>query len=473
MTTLTAPGPTPDVVPVARGDTPLMLGRLKRTGPGRAVLLGHAGDVRSVPDDWHDVIRAMDGFRTFGEIAAAMQRSESEVRRIFTAVRGEKRLGLLEEWNTCSWCERCALYLSRQRVCSGCGGPTAPVPLVPPCDPWVLFDDEHAFVRDLLREHAGLDVDERRVLLGNNGVRDNKFFWQIVYAGRVVLHVGFTEFDPASWRVQVADGVAGLDWTRPALPRDEEMRRIAAANRGTLAALEADSVAFIDEVSTYYPTDPVLYFSGGKESVVMLRLLEKANRRSNVIFVATGVDFPEDAKFMLEELKPTLDNHPLFHFEVNLAPQERFLSVFKEQGTLDARSAWCRKYIKAPLKGEITRRLYGDQHFVAFEGSRWYENDFRRSHPRINFAEGYERQIWVHPLAEWTGLDVWSYIYLENLKINPMYFHGFQRTTCWLCPIVNPFHLDRSRKRYPELWKTIEGLELKGFDGADNLNTPF
>jgi 3'-phosphoadenosine 5'-phosphosulfate sulfotransferase (PAPS reductase)/FAD synthetase len=147
--------------------------------------------------------------------------------------------------------------------------------------------------------------------------------------------------------------------------------------------------------------------------------------------------------------------------------------VFREQGTLDARSAWCRKYIKAPLKAEITTRLYGDQHFVAFEGSRWYENDFRRSHPRVNFAEGYERQVWVHPIAEWTGLDVWSYIFLEDLAINPMYFHGFQRTTCWLCPIVNPFHLDRSRKRYPELWKTIGGLELKGFDGGDNLNTPF
>ena len=460
-------------VPVARGESPILLGRLKRSSSGRAMLLGHTGDVRSIPDDWYDVVRRMDGFRTFQEIADETGQDESAVRRMFSEIRGEKRVDLLETWNTCYWCADCALYLSRQPICSSCGASTKPVPLVPPCDPWILFEDEHAFVRDLLREHAGIVIDDRRILLGNNGVRDNKFFWQIVYDGQVVLHVGFTEFDPGSWSVHVFDGARDLDWTRPTQERTEEMRRMAAANERVLRELEANSVVFIDEVSTFHPADPVLYFSGGKESIVMLRLLEKANRRSNVIFVATGVDFPEDAKFLLEELKPELDKHPLFHFEVNLAPPERFLTVFREQGTLDARSAWCRKYIKAPLKGEITRRLYGDEHFVAFEGSRWYENDFRRSHPRINFAEGYERQMWVHPIAEWTGLDVWSYIYLEGLKINPMYLHGFQRTTCWLCPIVNPFHLDRSRKRYPELWKTIAGLELKGFDGGDNLNTPF
>jgi 3'-phosphoadenosine 5'-phosphosulfate sulfotransferase (PAPS reductase)/FAD synthetase len=456
-----------------RSETPLLLGRLKRTPSGRASLTGHTGDVRSVPDEWYGVIRLMDGFHSIDDIAAESGTDPRLVRKIFDEVRGEKRVGTVEEWNACHWCEPCGVYLSRQRTCAACGAHTRQVPLTPPCDPWVLFEEEHAFVRDLLLEHAGLAIDDRRLLLGNNGVRDNKFFWQIVYAGQVVLHISFAESDPASWKVQVAPDAGALDWSRPTEDLLTEMRRMADANRQTLRNLEADAVAFIDEVTMYYPTDPTLYFSGGKESVVMLRLLEKANRKSNVIFVGTGVDFPEDAQFMLEELKPVLDNHPLFHFEINLAPPEKFLNVFREQKTLDARSAWCRKYIKAPLKGEITKRLYGDDHFVAFEGSRWYENDFRRSHPKVNFADGYDRQIWVHPIAEWTGLDVWSYIFLEGLKINPMYFHGFQRTTCWLCPIVNPFHLDRSRKRYPELWETIRGLELKGFDGGDNLNTPF
>ena len=205
----------------------------------------------------------------------------------------------------------------------------------------------------------------------------------------------------------------------------------------------------------------------------MLRLLEKAQRKANLVFVGTGVDFPEDAEFLLGTLKPLIDGNPLFHLEVNVAPAERFLGVFRQEGTLDARSAWCRKYIKAPLKAEVTDRLYGTQHFVAFEGSRWYENDFRRSHPRVNFAKGYEKQVWTHPIAPWTGLDVWLYIEAERLPVNPMYRKGYQRTTCWLCPIVNPFHLETSKRQYPDLWKQIEGLKLLGFDHGDNLRTPF
>jgi hypothetical protein len=54
-----------------------------------------------------------------------------------------------------------------------------------------------------------------------------------------------------------------------------------------------------------------------------------------------------------------------------------------------------------------------------------------------------------------------------------MYRRGYQRTTCWLCPIVNPFHLATSKEQYPALWKQLDGLKLIGFDDGDNLNTPF
>jgi 3'-phosphoadenosine 5'-phosphosulfate sulfotransferase (PAPS reductase)/FAD synthetase len=129
--------------------------------------------------------------------------------------------------------------------------------------------------------------------------------------------------------------------------------------------------------------------------------------------------------------------------------------------------------VKVPLKRAITERLYGAEHFVALEGSRWYENDFRRSHPRINFVKGYERQVWVHPIAAWTGLDVWTYIHREGLRVNPMYAKGYQRTTCWHCPIVNPLHMELSKRQYPELWQDMEGVKLVGFDDGDNLRTPF
>jgi 3'-phosphoadenosine 5'-phosphosulfate sulfotransferase (PAPS reductase)/FAD synthetase len=416
----------------------------------------------------------MDGFHTFDEISAETGTSPAGVLELFESLRGEKLLGTLEEWNQCFWCTSCRVYLSHARECPECGSSTWQVPWLPPCDPWILYAEEHEFVARALQDHAGIVVDPDRLLLATNGVQHNCFFWQVACDGEIVLRVDFRGTDPASWQFTVTNAASRVNWQRKSSGRHAEIERTVAANRAALQFLEEEAIAFLDEVSEYYPTDPLLYFSGGKESVVMLRLLEKAGLKANLAFVGTGLDFPEDAQFLLEELKPLIDRNPLFRLETNMASPELFLDAFQTQGRrLEARSAWCRERIKVPLKRAITEKFYGDQHFIALEGSRWYENDFRRSHPRVNFARGYERQIWVHPIAPWTGLDVWLYIHSEHLKINPMYQKGYQRTTCWMCPIVNPFHINLSKRQYPELWKSMEGIELIGFDHGDNLNTPF
>lgn len=454
--------------------TPLLLGRLKKSSTGRCSLLGHAGDVRAVPADCYEPLQRMDGFRSFAEIAAETGRDESEVRAIFEAFRGDKRLATLEEWNVCGWCADCRTYLTRAKSCPACGGSVSAVPWLPPCDPWILLGPEYDFVAEALRAEAGIEIDADRLLLGNNGIRNNRFFWQIVYEGREVLRVDFAGVERSSWKVAVREAAQEVDWGAPSAGREAEARRMAAINRESLDRLEADSLAFLEETTGYYDTLPLLYFSGGKESMVMLRLLEKLGRKANLAFVGTGLDFPEDARFLLEELKPEIDRNPLFDFKVNVASEDLFLDAFALEGDrLDARSAWCRERVKVPLKRELTKQFYGDRHFIALEGSRWYENDFRRSHPALNFARGYERQIWVHPIAPWSGLDVWFYIYAENLKINPMYAKGYQRTTCWMCPIVNPFHIQLSKAQYPELWTKMEGKELIGLDHVDPRSTPF
>ena len=455
-------------------DTPLLLGRLKSSPNGRCSLEGHTGDVRTIPERWFKALRAMDGFHSFVEIAALTGLKLDVVNHIFASTRGEKRLGTLEEWNKCFWCDECQLYLSHVHTCPTCHSPTRQVAWLPPCDPWIMFDLEHAFVADALHKHAGIEVNSDHLLLGNNGVRNNQFFWQVACDGEIVLHVDFAGTDPAGWRFTIPEGARKVDWRRSTPSREMEVDRMIATNRATLQSSEDELIAFLDEVSEYFATPPLLYFSGGKESVVMLRLLEKAGRKANLAFVGTGLDFPEDAQFLLDELKPVIDQNPLFKLETNIASPDLFLGSFEKKGRqLEARSAWCREAVKVPLKRAITEKFYGDRHFIALEGSRWYENDFRRSHPRVNFIKGYERQIWVHPIAPWTALDIWLYIYAEKLKINPMYSKGYQRTTCWMCPIVNPFHIHLSKQQYPELWTTMEGMQLIGFDNGDNLNTPF
>lgn len=81
--------------------------------------------------------------------------------------------------------------------------------------------------------------------------------------------------------------------------------------------------------------------------------------------------------------------------------------------------------------------------------------------------------IWIHPLAEWTSYDIWLYIFKEKLEINPVYFKGFQRTTCWLCPIVSPIHLYNSKRHYPQLWEKIKECEMDAFEDDTTHDLPF
>jgi 3'-phosphoadenosine 5'-phosphosulfate sulfotransferase (PAPS reductase)/FAD synthetase len=132
---------------------------------------------------------------------------------------------------------------------------------------------------------------------------------------------------------------------------------------------------------------------------------------------------------------------------------------------------WCRSKLKYPIRNAAVEKLYPHGVSVACEGSRWYENDFRRSHPRVNVITnitGYRdaRQIWAHALADWNGFDIWSYIHSHDLPVNPLYELGYQRTTCWSCPLVNPFHLMQSRRQHPELWNLVADVDIQGFEGA-------
>jgi 3'-phosphoadenosine 5'-phosphosulfate sulfotransferase (PAPS reductase)/FAD synthetase len=453
-------------------DRPILLGRLSNSG-NRHRLVGHLGDVHALSPEEYRVLQLMDGHNSLDAIGERGSIEVRSVREIFCKFWGEKRLTTLRAWCQLRWCGSCRVYLNSSMQCVQCGGDLEPVILSPPCDPWVLFPAERQFVCERLTS-LGVTIPNTVILLGNNGLHNGVFFWEIILNGRKIARISFNGRDESTWFAELLVAPDEIDFA------DEEggdskaaLLKYSIANCSRLACLEADAIAFLEEISSIYDVPLLLYFSGGKESIVLLKLLERARIKANLAFVATGADVPEDANFMIEVLKPWLERHPLFNLEVNFGTEDVFLRTLTEHGKLTAAAPWCRKNIKAPLKEAITQKLYGSNSFVAIEGSRWYENDFRRSHPRLNWISDYKNQIWAHPIASWTGLDVWTYITANRLPLNPLYEMGFQRTTCWLCPIVNPFHFELSKKRYPSLWQRVDERSLVGFEKRDNFGVPF
>jgi 3'-phosphoadenosine 5'-phosphosulfate sulfotransferase (PAPS reductase)/FAD synthetase len=428
------------------------------------------GDVEVVTELEYQVLKSMDGFSSFSDLARTISVSLPSVLAIFRKFEGRKRLTTLDRWSRLYWCGRCRVYLSTAR-CEQCAAQAIPVVLLPPCDPWFLRGAEHQLVSDLYARSSGKQIPKDALLVGNNGMRNGEFFWQVFHAGKSLGRIDFAGRSPSTWNANWTDEI-GNDWTH--------LTSVAGALESTVVAqdkhldrLEQNACAFLRETCRLFGCKPLLYFSGGKESVVMLRLLEKAAIAANLVFVGTGVDVPEDVEFFNRVLRPYIAARPQFHLETSIAEETLFLRALQEEGGLDARSPWCRKRIKAPLKAAITSKLYGERPFVALEGSRWYENDFRRSHSSVNWINDYSDQLWLHPIAAWNGLDIWSYITREQLPQNPLYELGFQRTTCWLCPLVNPAHMNISMNRYPELWARVDASSLRGFDRFDNFGVPF
>lgn len=202
-----------------------------------------------------------------------------------------------------------------------------------------------------------------------------------------------------------------------------------------LRALEAESVHIIREVAAEFER-PVLLFSGGKDSIVMLRLAEKAfwpcKLPFPVLHVDTGHNFDEVIEFR----------------DRRVAELGCRLVVASVQDDIDAGRVVEQSGPRASrnqLQTTTLLRALDEGGFnVAFGGARRDEEKARAkervfSH-RDEFGQwdpkGQRPELWslynarhaigehfrVFPLSNWTELDIWSYIEAERIDLPAIYF---------------------------------------------------
>jgi sulfate adenylyltransferase subunit 2 len=198
-------------------------------------------------------------------------------------------------------------------------------------------------------------------------------------------------------------------------------------------ALEAESVFVLREVVAEFER-PVLLFSGGKDSIVMLRLAEKAFAPGRVPFpvmhVDTGHNFGEVLAF--RDVRVAQVGVQLV---VASVPEALARGVVRESGDgtrnrvqtpvlLDA----VEKYRFDALFGGARRdeeKARAKERVFSFrdEFGQW---DPRNQRPELwslyNARVGVGESIRVFPLSNWTELDVWHYIARERLALPEIYF---------------------------------------------------
>ena len=202
---------------------------------------------------------------------------------------------------------------------------------------------------------------------------------------------------------------------------------------GQLRDLEDESVHVLREVAGGFER-PVLLFSGGKDSVVLLRLAERAFWPARVPFpllhVATGHDFPEVLDF--RDRRVAAGRHELLVASVQESiDRGRVREVpgasrnpLQTVTLLDAIAGHRFDAVLGGARRDEERARAKERVFsIRDAAGRW---DPRAQRPELwNLYNGRHRSgehVRVFPLSNWTELDVWRYIARERLEVPPLYY---------------------------------------------------
>ena len=202
-----------------------------------------------------------------------------------------------------------------------------------------------------------------------------------------------------------------------------------------LRTLEAEAIHVMREVAAEFER-PVLLFSGGKDSIVLLRLAEKAFRRAPfpfpVMHVDTGHNFPEAIEFRDRRIAEIGERLIVASVEDSIQRGR----VVEETGPRASRNG----LQTVTLLDAIAEHGFD----AAFGGARRDEERARAKERVLSFRDEFgqwepQRQrpeVWslyngrirkgeharVFPISNWTELDVWQYIAEEDLEVPSIYF---------------------------------------------------
>ncbi|PYU15126.1 MAG: sulfate adenylyltransferase subunit CysD [Acidobacteria bacterium] len=160
---------------------------------------------------------------------------------------------------------------------------------------------------------------------------------------------------------------------------------------GHLATLEAESIYILREAAAEF-SRPVMLYSIGKDSSVMLRLAQKAFYPGKIPF-------------------------PLLHIDTSYKFPE--MIEFRDSYTREIGAELIVHQNREALKSRAKERIYS---FRDSQG-QW---DPKNQRPELwnlfNSRIEKSESIRVFPLSNWTELDVWLYIHAENIPIVPLYY---------------------------------------------------
>ncbi len=291
---------------------------------------------------------------------------------------------------------------------------------------------------EIHREHiVGGDLPERKGKLVSIVTIDNK--WQgiakLVRRGRLYIIKAWRSVKPhylenirSTWKDVIEMNMKDIEL------KAERSRRI------------------IRRVLERYNTRrPVVSYSGGKDSLVVLDLVDTVCKDYTILFNDTLLELPDTYRNVFEAAS---------HYRGDLTIARARTSFYRIVKILLLPSRdfrYCCKMLKlAPIS--LTLRKTAPTGSISFTGQRKYESSLRARLPVISRSRWVADTIVVAPIDDWTSLHVWIYIWSRDLPYNRAYNLGFDRIGCWICPANEISEIELALERYDILrrrWDSI------------------
>ncbi|MGO4299395.1 sulfate adenylyltransferase subunit CysD [Leifsonia sp. RAF41] len=255
---------------------------------------------------------------------------------------------------------------------------------------------------------------------------------------------------------------------------------------GHLDQLESEAIHIIREVAAEFER-PVLLFSGGKDSVVVLHLAAKAFWPARIPFsllhVDTGHNFPEVLDFR---------DRTAERFGIPLAVAQ--VQDYIDDGRLSERADGTRNPLQTvPLLDAIE----AGRHDAVFGGARRDEDKARAKERIFSLRDGFGQwdprnqrpELWslyngrhtpgqhvrVFPISNWTELDIWRYIEREGIELPSLYYaherEVFARDGMWRAVgEVSPADRGETVERRLVRYRTVGDMSCTGAVESDALD---
>ncbi|HBQ28531.1 MAG TPA: hypothetical protein DD719_03845 [Desulfotomaculum sp.] len=246
----------------------------------------------------------------------------------------------------------------------------------------------------------------------------------------------------------VAEAQGGGLYTRPTLKIYEEnleleqvnVEVMVKKNKALMTGLVQNTVGIIYNTFNEYKSKNIdvtyVAFSGGKDSIVLLDLVQRAlpHNEFKVVFGDTTMEISDTYK-AVERAKQRWSDLEFYTAKSHLDAKESW-ELF---GPPSRTQRWCCSVHKSAPSLLKLKEITGKDKLKAlvFDGIRAEESNARAKYAVVSEGQKHSTQSNCHPIFEWNTTELFIYMFDNSLFLNDAYRYGVGRVGCAICPMAS------------------------------------